>query len=273
MISGSERGMASAQVNYQLRDWLFSRQRYWGEPLPVVHRADGRICRFPRPRCPCCRPSSRISSPRARSSRRWRARRSGSRRSIRNRRAAVRETNTMPQWAGSCWYYLRFCDPQNDKALVDRKTSATGCPSTSTSAAPSTPCCTCSTRASGTRCSTTSASSHEGAVPEAVQSGHDPRLLLPQTRRANIRPGEVVRARGRRFAGDVASATQIEKMSKSRFNVVNPDDVVDEFGANSMRLYEMFMGPLDVAKPWQMSGVSGRAPLSGPRLAHRRGRR
>ena len=152
----------SRRCSYKLRDWLFSRQRYWGEPFPILHLADGARRAGARRRAAGRLPSSTTSSRPATASRRSRAPTDWvhTHRSRRRRRRRARETNTMPQWAGSCWYYLRFLDPQNDaSARRPGEGEATGCPSTSTSAAPSTRCCTCSTRASGTRCSSTPASS------------------------------------------------------------------------------------------------------------------
>ncbi len=155
------RGIGKIAINYRLRDWLFSRQRYWGEPFPILHRQDGTHFAIPHDELPLTLPEVESYQP------------SGTGESplstitswitVKDRETGEvyrRESNTMPQWAGSCWYYLRYIDPHNDSpsAFSKEKADATGCPSTSTSAAPSTPCCTCSTRASGTRCSTISAS-------------------------------------------------------------------------------------------------------------------
>ena len=159
---------------------------------------------------------------------------------------STRETNTMPQWAGSCWYYLRYLDARNDRAfcgpeaetLLDghgrksdarqRKPATNPRPAwTSTSAAPSTPCCTCSTPGSGTRCCSTSATSPP-----------------PSRSYKLVNQGLILGEDG-------------QKMSKSRGNVVNPDDILDEYGADAFRLYEMFMGPLEMTKPWNTKGVEG----------------
>ena len=139
-----------------------------------------------------------------------------------------RETNTMPQWAGSCWYYLRFLDPTNDQAPIDpgdRKGLDAGRPlHRRRGARRAAPAC---TRGSGTRCSTTAASCR---MPEPFQKLVNQGMILGENN---------------------------EKMSKSRGNVINPDDVVKEYGADSLRLYEMFMGPLEATKPWSMQGVNG----------------
>ena len=232
---------------------------------------------------------------------------------------ARRDTNTMPQWAGSCWYYLRFCDPHNDaSALVAARPSATGCPSTSTSAAPSTRCCTCSTRASGTRCSTTSAScTRQEPFQKLLNQGMILGVQLPLLRRQPLRrprragraatPASAVRARGRaprrgrdgrRAEGALAAPRSrcaaattarpstrtiptssleevIEKMSKSRGNVVNPDDVIAQYGADAMRLYELFMGPAREGRALVDRGHPRLLPLPAAHLAavRRRGRR
>ncbi len=154
-------------VNYKLRDWLFSRQRYWGEPFPILHELDARR--------PADRRRSKPLSPERIAACGCRSWRITSRRGkpepplgkatdwlnvTRNGKRYRRETNTMPQWAGSCWYYLRYIDARKRPGLsATRRRKNTGCRSTSTSAAPNTRCCTCSTRASGTRCSLTAAMS------------------------------------------------------------------------------------------------------------------
>jgi leucyl-tRNA synthetase len=203
----------------------------------------------------------------------------------------ARETNTMPQWAGSCWYYLRFTDPHNDEAAGRARPTTRGCLSTSTSAAPSTRCCTCSTRASGTRCSSISGFvKHPEPFMKLVHQG----MILGEVEYTLYRGpgGELVDVRHVKITDDglrhhesdlelsavrvaegelekqgthfhlkshptIRVSAQSFKMSKSRGNVVNPDDVVKAHGADVMRLYEMFMGPLEAMKPWQTSQISG----------------
>ena len=184
------------------------RQRYWGEPFPLVHCADvRRRCRCPSSELPRAAARARATSsrpatgepPAGRASTDW-VEHDLTPRAASPRR---RETNTMPQWAGSCWYYLRFLDPQQRRRRWStRRRRSTGCRSTSTSAAPSTRCCTCSTRASGTRCSSTSACvQHARAVPEARPPGHDPRrgrredVQAPRQRRQPRRRHRRVRRR------------------------------------------------------------------------------
>jgi leucyl-tRNA synthetase len=254
-----EKGVASRKIQYRLRDWLFSRQRYWGEPIPVLHRADGSIVPLPEDALPLLppelddyRPTASGEPPLARAESWVKATDPSS------GAAASRETNTMPQWAGSCWYYLRFIDPKNDKALVDPEKERYWMP----------------------------VDLYVGGAEHAVLhllyarfwhkvlydigavSTKEPFLKLFNQgmilafsyRDASGRyhePEKIVQKGGKFFVDGVGVEQQIEKMSKSRFNVINPDEVVNEFGADSMRLYEMFMGPLDVTKPWQTSGVAG----------------
>ena len=254
-----EKGLGSRRVQYRLRDWLFSRQRYWGEPIPVLHRADGSIVALPEDALPLLppelddyRPTASGEPPLARAESWVKTTDPGS------GAPAWRETNTMPQWAGSCWYYLRFIDPKNDKALVDPEKERYWMP----------------------------VDLYVGGAEHAVLhllyarfwhkllydigavSTREPfrklfnqgMILAFSYRDASGKyhePEQVVQTGGKFFADGVEAEQQIEKMSKSRFNVVNPDEVVEEFGADSMRLYEMFMGPLDVTKPWQTSGVAG----------------
>jgi leucyl-tRNA synthetase len=172
--------------------------------------------------------------------------------------SAMRETNTMPQWAGSCWYYLRFVDPKNREALIDPEKEKYWLP--------------VDLYVGGAEHAVLhllyARFWHKVLFDIGVVSTKEPfqklfnqGMILAFSYKDDggkyYRPDEVVERDGRWFAGEKAVSQQIEKMSKSRFNVVNADEVMDLYGADSMRLYEMFMGPLDVAKPWQMSGVAG----------------
>ena len=255
----AERGAGRSRVTYRLRDWLFSRQRYWGEPIPVLHLADGSVMALPEDALPILppeldeyRPGDNGEPPLARAAAWVNTIVPGS------GAPAMRETNTMPQWAGSCWYYLRFLDPHNEHAFVDPDAERYWMP----------------------------VDMYIGGAEHAVLhllyarfwhkvlfdigavSTREPfrrlfnqGMILAHSYRDEAgrfyEPKDVAERDGRWFSGDREMTRQVEKMSKSRFNVVNPDDVVDEFGADSMRLYEMFMGPLDVAKPWHMGGVNG----------------
>ena len=254
-----EKDLASRRVQYRLRDWLFSRQRYWGEPIPVLHRADGSIVPLPEDALPLLppelddyRPTASGEPPLARAESWVKTTdpRSGA--------PAWRETNTMPQWAGSCWYYLRFIDPRNDKALVDPEKERYWMP--------------VDLYVGGAEHAVLhllyARFWHKvlydiGAVStkEPFQKLFNQGMILAFSYRDGSgryhEPEKIIQTGGKFFADGVEAEQQIEKMSKSRFNVVNPDEVVGEFGADSMRLYEMFMGPLDVTKPWQTAGVAG----------------
>ncbi len=255
-----EKSLGKSRVQTRLRDWLFSRQRYWGEPFPLIHLNDGSIVPLPvdclpilPPELDDYRPTADGQPPLARA-RDWL-----NTSDPKTGAPALRETNTMPQWAGSCWYYLRFIDPHNDKMLIDPEKEKYWMP--------------VDLYVGGAEHAVLhllyARVWHKVLYDIGVVSTKEPfqklynqgMILAFSYRDAQGRyfePERVVSNDGKHIAdGDVEVSQQIEKMSKSRFNVVNPDDVVDEFGADSMRLYEMFMGPLDVTKPWQTAGVAG----------------
>lgn len=252
-------GCGTGKVEYKLRDWLFSRQRYWGEPFPVVHTADGRVVPLPEGALPLMppeledyRPTETGEPPLARA-KDWMETvdpKTGLK--------AVRETNTMPQWAGSCWYYLRFVDPKNVEAPIDPEKEKYWLP--------------VDLYVGGAEHAVLHLMYarfwhmvlHDAGVvstPEPFRKLFNQGMILAHSYRdaggKYHRPEEVEERGGRWFAGDVEVDRQVEKMSKSKYNVVDPTDVVDRYGADAMRLYELFMGPLDVAKPWQTSGVAG----------------
>jgi leucyl-tRNA synthetase len=253
------RGAGHAQVQYHLRDWLFSRQRYWGEPLPILHRADGSVVALPDDALPLLppelvdyKPTATGEPPLARTPH-W----------VRTTdpatgAPAVRETNTMPQWAGSCWYYLRFLDPHNDRAIVDPGKERYWMP--------------VDLYVGGAEHAVLhllyARFWHKVLYDIGIVSTKEPfRQLFNQgmilafsyrdAAGKYYEPEKVTQREGHHFAGDIAVTQKTEKMSKSRFNVVNPDDIVAAFGADSLRLYEMFMGPLEMTKPWQTSAVHG----------------
>ena len=255
----TETGAGAAKTTYRLRDWLFSRQRYWGEPIPILHLSDGRVVPLPEDSLPLLPPELENYAPapggdpplsRATEWMRTSDPRTGE--------PALRETNTMPQWAGSCWYYLRFLDPHNQQVLVDPAAEKYWMP--------------VDLYVGGAEHAVLhllySRFWHKvlydiGVVstPEPFAKLFNQGMILAFSYRDDsgryYEPDDVVARDGGYYAGDKALTLQVEKMSKSRFNVVSPDDVVEQYGADSVRLYEMFMGPLDVAKPWQMSGVTG----------------
>ncbi len=256
-----EKGLGKGTVNYKLRDWLFSRQRYWGEPFPLMRLADGTTKVVPLKDLPVLlpelddyRPTDDGLPPLARAEN-W-----VHTTDPETGQSAVRETNTMPQWAGSCWYFLRFCEPNNDAAAWSKEAEEYWMP--------------VDLYVGGA----------EHAVLHLLYSRFWHKVLYdagyvhtkePATKLFNQGmilaysfqddqgkyhyPHEVERDGDQwRLKADGRTVNaQVEKMSKSRYNVVNPDDVVREYGADAMRLYEMFMGPLERDKPWTDEGVQG----------------
>ncbi len=265
-----EKGVGRAKTQYKLRDWLFSRQRYWGEPFPVIHWADGTQSLVPEEDLPLTlpeladyKPTGTGEPPLAKATD-W----------VNVTRAdgmkGVRETNTMPQWAGSCWYYLRYIDPHNDTAFCDPELLREWLP--------------VDLYVGGAEHAVLhllyARFWHKvlfdlGLVPtpEPFQRLVNQGMILGmayKNRRGVLIPMDHVESRDGKFFGpknwglEGADLTEMEelvefpaKMSKSLKNVVNPDDVIRDFGADSLRLYEMFMGPLQVVKPWQTKGVEG----------------
>ena len=223
-----ENSKGTRKIQFKLRDWLFSRQRYWGEPFPLLwDKETGRHAALPDSELPLLQPEMEDFKP------------TGDPRGpllnatdwINYSEQYTRETNTMPQWAGSCWYYLRYCDPGNaehfispdaegywgnDDAFVDFYVGG-----------------------------------KEHAVLHLLYSRFWHKVLNDL---GHLKSNEPFK---RYFAPGLIMGEDGQKMSKSLGNVVNPDDVVDSYGADSLRLYEMFMGPLDQDKPWSMKGVEG----------------
>ena len=227
-------GIGRAAVNYKLRDWLFSRQHFWGEPFPLLHELDdegrptGRIRALSPDDLPLDLPSDmqfdaahdRPEPPLDKAPDAW----------LYVTIDGVkykRETNTMPQWAGSCWYYLRFLDPKNDAAPVDPQVEKAWMP--------------VDLYVGGA----------EHAVLHLLYARFWHKVLHDRGHVSTEEPFSRLVNQG------MILGENGEKMSKSRGNVVNPDEVVREYGADSLRLYEMFMGPLEAVKPWNMDGVSG----------------
>jgi leucyl-tRNA synthetase len=252
-------GAGVPKITYRLRDWLFSRQRYWGEPIPVLRLSDGSVMAAPEDSLPLLPPELEDYAP-AEGGEPPLARATAWVNTVvpGTNEAALRETNTMPQWAGSCWYYLRFLDPHNDTAFVSPEAERYWMP--------------VDIYIGGAEHAVLhllyARFWHKVLFDIGVVSTKEPfkklfnqgMILAYSYRDAQGRyfePSEVTERDGGHYAGTIEMTRQVEKMSKSRFNVVNPDDVVGEYGADSMRLYEMFMGPLDMAKPWQMTGVTG----------------
>ena len=214
-------------VNYKLRDWLFARQRYWGEPFPIVW-VDGEPRPLPEEQLPLrlpetneFKPSGTGESPLANLAT-WIATTDPA-----TGKPARRETNTMPQWAGSCWYYLRFIDPKNDSRLVDPAKERYWMP--------------VDLYVGGS----------EHAVLHLLYARFWHKVLYDIGVASTTEPFLKLVHQGTVLGEDN------QKMSKSRGNVVNPDEMMDQFGADAVRLYEMFMGPLEAMKPWSTRGVEG----------------
>ena len=258
-----EKGVGKAKTQYKLRDWLFSRQRYWGEPFPVIHWEDGTQSLVDENDLPLTlpeladyKPTGTGEPPLAKATE-W----------VNVTRAdgvkGVRETNTMPQWAGSCWYYLRYIDPHNDKCFADQELLKKWLP--------------VDLYVGGAEHAVLhllyARFWHKvlfdlGLVPtpEPFQKLVNQGMILGlayKTKRGVLVPMDQIEWRdgkpyGAEEGGEMEELTEFPaKMSKSLKNVVNPDDVIRDYGADSLRLYEMFMGPLQVVKPWQTSGVKG----------------
>ncbi len=228
-------GQGKRRVQFKLRDWLFSRQRYWGEPFPIVWK-DGKHQAIPDSELPLLAPPlddykpSGSPEPILSKARGWVELPDGS----------VRETNTMPQWAGSCWYYLRYCDPSNSQRFISREAEEYWSSNTQSSII---------NPQSGMVDLYVGGTEH--AVLHLLYARFWHKLLFDLGHVRTPEPFQKLVNQGLIMGEDG------QKMSKSRGNVVNPDDVVSAYGADSLRLYEMFMGPLEQVKPWQMKGVEG----------------
>ena len=222
-----EKNYGEKKTTYKLRDWLFSRQRYWGEPIPVIHWEDGTMSTVPEDELPlelpvmdAIKPSGTGESPLANSPE-WVevVREDG----VKGRR----ETNTMPQWAGSCWYYLRFIDPHNEDALADPEKLKHWLP----------------------------VDLYIGGAEHAVLH-----LLYARFWHKVLYDLGVVHTKEpfqKLFNQGMILGEGNEKMSKSKGNVINPDDIVYSHGADTLRMYEMFMGPLDASIAWSTTGLDG----------------
>jgi leucyl-tRNA synthetase len=220
-------GTGKGTVNYRLRDWLFSRQRYWGEPFPVIHAEDGEMILLKDEELPLTLPdvdsytvSGTGESPLATIDEWVNV-------TLPDGRKGRRETNTMPQWAGSCWYYLRYIDPKNDQEAWSAEAERYWMP--------------VDLYIGGA----------EHAVLHLLYSRFWHKVLFDLGFVSHPEPFQKLINQGMILGEDG------NKMSKSKGNVVNPDDVISAYGADSMRLYEMFMGPLEAVKPWQTKGVEG----------------
>ena len=258
-----EKGVGQAKTQYKLRDWLFSRQRYWGEPFPVIHWEDGTQSLVDEGDLPLTlpeledyKPTGTGEPPLAKATD-W----------VNVTRAdgvkGVRETNTMPQWAGSCWYYLRYIDPLNDKAFCDPELLKQWLP--------------VDLYVGGAEHAVLhllySRFWHKvlfdlGLVPTSepfkklVNQGMILGLAYKTSRGVLVPMDKITWRDGKPYGAEEGGEEELltefpAKMSKSLKNVVNPDDVIRDYGADSLRLYEMFMGPPQAVKPWNTKGVDG----------------
>ncbi|MEK5441462.1 leucine--tRNA ligase [Fredinandcohnia sp. FSL W7-1320] len=223
-----ENKLGKKEITYKLRDWLFSRQRYWGEPIPVIQWEDGTMTTVPEEELPLVLPKTKEIKP------------SGTGESPlanisewvnvvdkKTGKKGRRETNTMPQWAGSCWYYLRYIDPHNDQAIADPEKLKEWLP----------------------------VDIYIGGAEHAVLH-----LLYARFWHKVLYDIGVVTTKEpfqKLFNQGMILGEGNEKMSKSKGNVVNPDDIIESHGADTLRLYEMFMGPLDASIAWSTNGLDG----------------
>ena len=256
-----ERQIGHRTVNYKLRDWIFSRQRYWGEPIPLVHCPDCGTVTVPDEELPLTLPDVESYQP------------SGTGESpLANitgwvnckcpvcGKPAKRETNTMPQWGGSCWYYLRYIDPHNSKRFVEEDREKYWMP--------------VDLYIGGTEHAVLhllyARFWHKVLFDLGLVSTPEPFMKLVnqgmitayayQKKNKSLVPSDQVEEKDGKFI-DTESGEELErviaKMSKSLKNVINPDEVISQYGADTMRMYEMFMGPLQVSKPWSTTGIAG----------------
>jgi leucyl-tRNA synthetase len=253
-----QRGLGKGAINYKLRDWLFSRQRYWGEPFPIVwesepegqnrhHRAldESELPVVPPP-LEDYKPTGTGEPPLAKA-KEW----------IRYSEKATRETNVMPQWAGSCWYYLRFCDPHNAKRFVGEEAERYWM-GAGNDEAPMTNDGGMTKRESANNSSLATpggvdlyVGGTEHAVLHLLYARFWHKVLFDLGYLSKPEPFQRLVNQG------IILGEDNQKMSKSRGNIVNPDDVIEQYGADAFRCYEMFMGPLEQMKPWSMRGVEG----------------
>ncbi|MDR3020762.1 MAG: leucine--tRNA ligase [Treponema sp.] len=223
-----EKGIGKFAVNYKLRDWIFSRQRYWGEPIPIVHCNVCGITPLPESELPLRLPDVKSYAPTGTGESPLAAITEWVNTSCpKCSGKAKRETNTMPQWAGSCWYYIRYLDPKNEKEFAAKEKIDYWLP--------------VDLYVGGA----------EHAVLHLLYSRFWHKVLYDIGLVNTVEPFQRLINQGMILGEDG------QKMSKSRGNVINPDDIIKEYGADTLRLYEMFMGPLEVSKPWNMAGLVG----------------
>ncbi len=221
-----EKKLGNAKVNYKLREWIFARQRYWGEPVPVVFTEDNKIHVLPDEDLPLVLPELEDYKPAKNGASPLERKEDWVNTTFEGKKAR-RETSTMPGSAGSSWYFLRYIDPNNDKAFADPELLKHWMPVDLYMGGP------------------------EHAVGHLLYARFWNNFLYNQGLSPVKEPFKKLRHQG------MILGPNGEKMSKSKGNVINPDDMVKEYGADSLRIYEMFMGPIDAAKPWDPKGIEG----------------
>ncbi len=223
-----EKKIGKRSIKYKLRDWLFSRQRYWGEPVPIITTEDGIVKSIPESELPLLLPPSDSFKPSATGESPLATIESWVNTvDTETGKKARRETHTMPQWAGSCWYYLRYIDTKNENEFISKEKEKYWMP--------------IDLYVGGA----------EHAVLHLLYARFWHKVLFDLGYVSTKEPFSRLINQGTILGEDG------QKMSKSRGNVINPDDVVKDYGADSLRLFEMFMGPLEDTKPWSMHGVEG----------------
>lgn len=248
-------------IHYKLRDWLFSRQRYWGEPIPILHYEDGTLRALEEDELPLLPPENVNYQPtKTGKSPLEQARDWVEIIDPKTGRKAFRETNTMPQWAGSCWYYLRYLDPNNDQTPFSKDVENYWMP--------------VDLYIGGAEHAVLhllyARFWHKVLFDCALVSSSEPFLSLKNqgivtaksfknSKNAYVRADEVFEENGHFYHQKTKEKlhAQIEKMSKSKLNGVSPDQIIDEFGADALRLYELFMAPLEKEKVWSDQGIQG----------------
>ena len=303
LLQLAESGCGGSAVNYKLRDWLFSRQRFWGEPFPILHELDeagnktGRLRPVPAEDLPVklpeledFKPHGRMEPPLEKADDEWLY-------PVVDGVKYKRETNTMPQWAGSCWYYLRFIDPKNDQAFIDPELEKAWMPvdlyiggaehavlhllyarfwhkvlfdrGYLNSAEPFQRLVNQGMILGDVEFTGYRGQDEQWVSADLVAENDEKKPILESDgtllHAVKLKPDQATKATEKNSKTEfvlksdpsIGVASRAYKMSKSRGNVVNPDVIVAEYGADALRLYEMFMGPLEQSKPWSMSGVNG----------------
>ena len=303
LLQLAESGCGGSAVNYKLRDWLFSRQRFWGEPFPILHELDeagnktGRLRPVPAADLPVklpeledFKPHGRMEPPLEKADDEWLY-------PVVDGVKYKRETNTMPQWAGSCWYYLRFIDPKNDQAFIDPELEKAWMPvdlyiggaehavlhllyarfwhkvlfdrGYLNSAEPFQRLVNQGMILGDVEFTGYRGQDEQWVSADLVAENDEKKPILESDgtllHAVKLKPDQATKATEKNSKTEfvlksdpsIGVASRAYKMSKSRGNVVNPDVIVAEYGADALRLYEMFMGPLEQSKPWSMSGVNG----------------